>query len=71
MQHTTTWSSDPIRINACLCVDVKAGPDGVVLGQLHGEHNSFASDLHLTAEQADAIAVALLGAAEKVREGRA
>jgi hypothetical protein len=67
--NTITWSSQGIHVDGSVCVDVKAGPEGVVLGQLHGEHNTFASDLHLTPEHADAIAYALLEGARIAREG--
>lgn len=67
----TTWSSEGIHIDGHVCVDVKAGRDGVVLGQLHGEHNSYASDLRLTADDAEAIADALLAAAKYTRAAQA
>lgn len=65
-----TWSSEGIRTDGNVCVDVKAGPEGVVLGQLHGEHDSFASDLRLTPDHAEAIAAALMEGALRAREAQ-
>lgn len=66
--QTITWSSKGIHTDGNVCVDVKAGPEGVVLGQLHGEHDSYASDLRLSADDAEALANALLEGAERSRE---
>jgi len=62
-----TWSSEGIHTDGDICVDVKAGPEVVVLGQLHGKHSTFASDLRLTPEKADAIARALQAGAQHAR----
>jgi hypothetical protein len=65
--NTTTpiWESEPIHIDRCVCVDVKAHPGSVTLGQLHGENHAFASDTNMAPEQAYAVADALLEAADK------
>jgi hypothetical protein len=63
----TTWSSEGIHTDGNVCVDVKAGPNGVVLGQIHGENDTFASDLRLTPEHAEAIGYALLDGARHAR----
>jgi hypothetical protein len=62
-----TWSSEGIHTDGNVCMDVKAGPEGVVLGQLHGAHDTFASDLRLTPNHAEAIARALLEGARQAR----
>lgn len=62
------WTSEGIHADGHVCVDVKATREGVILGQLHGEHDTFASDLRLTPDHADAIGYALLEGAQKVRE---
>lgn len=63
------WTSEGLHLNTDTCVDVKATQTGaVVLGQL-GE--TWLHDLHLTPEQAEAIAHALLEGAQKAREAKA
>lgn len=66
-----TWSSEGIHTDGNVCVDVKASSEGVVLGQLHGEHDTFASDLRLTPDHAEAIARALMEGAKRAREVQA
>lgn len=68
MSTNPIWTSDAIHTDNGICVDVKATPASVILGQLHGEHDSYAADLHLSPEHAEAIALALLEATAKVRE---
>jgi hypothetical protein len=48
-----TWKSESIEIAPNVFVDVKANESGIVLGQ--GDHVWF-HDLHITPEQARAIA---------------
>lgn len=65
--NSPIWSSDPIYIDADICVDVHAGSEGVTLGEVHGEHRVFAADLRLSPEHAEVIACALLKGADKAR----
>lgn len=62
------WTSAPIHVDACLCIDVEANAGLVVLGQLHGEHHNYAADTDLTPEQAYAVAHALIEGADHTLE---
>lgn len=63
-KSTIVWSSEGLHLNADTCVDVKAGGESVVLGQLG---DAWLHDLHLTPAQADSIAYALLEGAQRAR----
>ena len=57
------WASEGLNLNSDTCVDVKAGPDGVILGQLG---QTWLHDLHLPAEAARWLAEQLVRAADAI-----
>lgn len=65
MNAPVLWTSPAIHTDGNVCVDVKAHPGSVTLGQLHGEHNSYASDLNMSPYDARLIGQALIDAADK------
>lgn len=65
--ETVIWSSEQFNLDDCISVDVKATAGAVNLRQ-SGEN--LLHDLHLTPEQADSIAYALLEGAQRARGAR-
>lgn len=58
------WTSQAMHITPATCVDIKVASGTVILGQLG---DTWLHDLHLTPEEADSIAYALLEGAQQAR----
>jgi hypothetical protein len=61
----TTWTSEPIHLSADLAVDVQATAEGVTCRK--SVEGVYASDVLLTAEQAEQYGKALIEASAHVR----